>query len=154
MENKICCTCKNFLPISNFYKDGKRRDGLKTECKNCVKTYLQKYKKTDKYRAYISQYNKKYLEKNRDKIKICQREERYKRKYGINISDFNNLLESQEGKCAICETNNPGARGWNVDHNHKNGVVRGILCGNCNRAIGLFRDAPVNFHKAFLYLSC
>jgi hypothetical protein len=53
------------------------------------------------------------------------------------------LLEEQGGKCAVCgKLNNEGRRRLAVDHDHKTGKVRGLLCGNCNTALGLVKEDP------------
>lgn len=74
-------------------------------------------------------------------------------KYGLTMADFNALLESQGGVCAICkgDRNGPGAR-FHVDHHHTSGRVRGLLCGRCNTAIGLLQDSPELAEAAAVYL--
>lgn len=66
------------------------------------------------------------------------------KKYGINLNEYNLLLQKQNGKCAICKTSNPKGRGKNrkfaVDHCHITNKVRGLLCPMCNTAIGLLQD--------------
>ena len=64
--------------------------------------------------------------------------------YGITLKDYYRMLEEQGGRCLGCgalEADRPeGSRKWPVDHDHETGVVRGILCSPCNRALGLVRD--------------
>lgn len=56
-----------------------------------------------------------------------------KHKYGITLLEFQLMLFRQDNKCAICKADNPGTRyGWSVDHDHKTGKVRGVLCWHCN----------------------
>ena len=79
------------------------------------------------------------------------------RNYGISFADYNGLLKKQGGKCAIC-----GGEGFLmkachriklvVDHDHATGKVRGLLCHNCNRALGLLHDNPVTINNALEYL--
>lgn len=71
----------------------------------------------------------------------------YKRTYGITKHDFDSMWELQGGKCALCGTTGFLMRSHHrkklvVDHCHKTGRVRGLLCHNCNRALGLFQDNP------------
>lgn len=74
-------------------------------------------------------------------------------KYGLTVADFDALLASQGGACAICQgdRNGPGSR-FHVDHNHTTNLVRGLLCSRCNTAIGLLQDSPHLAEKAAAYL--
>ena len=94
-----------------------------------------------------------------DKCKDEAISSRYlEREYGITIDEYNSLLKKQNYRCAIC-----GGEGFLmdssrhkiklvVDHDHKTGAVRGLLCHNCNRALGLFHDAEDNLLNAVDYL--
>lgn len=64
------------------------------------------------------------------------------RKYGLTQEQFDQLLASQGGRCAACGTAEPGARGWNIDHCHRSGKVRALLCQPCNTMAGLAREDP------------
>lgn len=75
--------------------------------------------------------------------------------YGITFQEWDQLLEAQQGKCAICGTTEPGS-GHNymaTDHDHETGKVRGLLCHKCNRGLGLFGDDPDNLLNAYTYLA-
>jgi len=63
------------------------------------------------------------------------------KKYGIDLDAYNNLLLKQNNVCAICkgEQKRDGVR-LSVDHDHKTKEIRGLLCDNCNRAIGFLQD--------------
>lgn len=74
---------------------------------------------------------------------------RYK-KYDITKEDFDNIQTKQLGLCGICTK--PLLSEGHIDHCHKTGRVRGILCGNCNKAIGLLEDNPVFLTNAINYL--
>lgn len=71
-----------------------------------------------------------------------------KRRYGIGVEEFGQLLASQGCVCAICGSPNPE----HVDHDHVFKNVRGILCFNCNGGLGQFKDRPDLLHKAIGYL--
>ena len=81
-----------------------------------------------------------------------------KHKYGISLEEYKEMLTNQGGKCAICEVTENNTTGdrkdWNfaVDHDHKTGKVRGLLCNNCNRALGLFKDSANLLGEAKKYL--
>ena len=78
-----------------------------------------------------------------------------KRTYGLSKADFDVMLDKQNGKCAICKKEAPThhKKRLNVDHCHKTGAIRGLLCDACNRGIGLFKDNPELLQKAISYLS-
>lgn len=59
---------------------------------------------------------------------------------------------NHDGRCAICGDANPGRRGWQVDHDHTTGAVRGVLCRSCNLGLGNFRDSPALLTAAAAYL--
>lgn len=64
------------------------------------------------------------------------------RKYGITQEQYDAMLEAQGGRCAGCATDNPGAKGWCIDHCHKSGRVRVLLCNRCNTVFGLTDEDP------------
>lgn len=79
------------------------------------------------------------------------------RAYGISLEEYDELLKSQSGVCAICGepewvTQYGKLRMLCVDHDHLSGKVRGLLCSNCNRAIGLLNDDVDTLKKAIHYL--
>jgi hypothetical protein len=83
------------------------------------------------------------------KKKASDRKSHLKRKYGLTLEAFDQLLASQGGGCAIC--GRPDAD--NVDHDHETGHVRGILCFPCNVAIGLVHEDGERLLAAASYLS-
>lgn len=81
----------------------------------------------------------------------------YKRVYNLTIDEYLDLAEKQDFVCAICGKENfaMGASHTGllvVDHAHITGEVRGLLCHNCNRALGLLQDSTQNLYKALEYL--
>jgi hypothetical protein len=73
------------------------------------------------------------------------------RQYGFTVEEYEDLLASQQGVCAICG-GPPGARSLHVDHDHQTGENRGLLCHNCNIGLGNFRDDPDLLLAAAAYL--
>lgn len=110
----------------------------------------RKQKQAEWYRAHQDEI-KAYRERNDDKIRAYRRKYNLLRQYGITIEDYDLLLKKQNGKCAICGTTEPGNRSNNfsVDHDHITGKIRGLLCNDCNRGLGLLKD---NAGKAAKYL--
>lgn len=86
----------------------------------------------------------------RDKVKI--RSYWLKHTYGITIEDYENLLEAQGNRCAICGITEPSGYNWHVDHCHSKGHIRGLLCSKCNQGLGLFNDNTEVMRNAIKYL--
>lgn len=79
------------------------------------------------------------------------------RNYGITLDDYERMLEEQQGKCRICLGEGFVMASHHkmklvVDHCHATGVVRGLLCHNCNRALGLLQDSTESLERALDYL--
>ncbi len=85
----------------------------------------------------------------------CYKEKtlQYNRKslYGITQEEYDQLLKQHRGRCAICKGTNNG-KTLHVDHDHRTGKVRGLLCTNCNHGIGKFGDDPQLMCTAIRYL--
>lgn len=96
-------------------------------------------------------YKKREYLLNREKILKGNQESRWLRKYGLSSASYYHLLNSQSGKCAICER-----LSFNkllaVDHNHITGETRGLLCQNCNTGLGQFSESPEMLERAAEYL--
>lgn len=76
------------------------------------------------------------------------------KQYGITYAQHQAMFAAQGGRCAICKSDKPGSKGkgWHVDHDHKTGTVRGLLCHFCNTAIGSLKDDPDLLRAAAEYL--
>jgi hypothetical protein len=81
--------------------------------------------------------------------------------YHITLEEHNAILAAQNGRCAICETDDPGAVSWCVDHDHAccptkakccGFCIRGLLCDSCNRTLGVACDSPERLRRAAEYL--
>lgn len=133
---KICSVCKETKSFESFYNFKLGRDGKCSRCKVCDDAARYKYRLN-----------------NIEKVKILERNRSLKFKYGITSDDYNQMLSNQDGCCAICKsTETRGAHSFSVDHNHSTGNVRGLLCNNCNRALGMFGDSIPNIENALNYL--
>lgn len=83
------------------------------------------------------------------------RNSRYKYRYGITLEDYNRMFAEQGGVCKICKKDDPGRKQSNhlaVDHCHKTGRVRGLLCLKCNKGLADFNEDLELFKKAMEYL--
>jgi hypothetical protein len=76
-------------------------------------------------------------------------------RYKLEPGDYDRLLASQGGRCAICGRGEAGGRGgrFHVDHDHSSGAIRGLLCHACNLGIGLLGDDPAVMTAAIHYLT-
>jgi hypothetical protein len=74
------------------------------------------------------------------------------RSYGLKKEDYANLMESQDYKCKLCGKELALEKKPCVDHNHKTGFVRGILCSKCNVGLGQFGDSPEFLRRAAKYI--
>ena len=145
IATKTCSQCKKLLPVSNFYKNDKGR--CRSDCIECSAERNKKYYAKNKNKT--AAVNKKWAEKNKEKIQ----DTKVKRKFGITLEEKKKLFEEQGSVCAICKcTENKITRDWDVDHCHITGKVRGVLCSNCNRGLGLFQDEQQNLLRAAEYL--
>jgi hypothetical protein len=83
-----------------------------------------------------------------------KRRKHLRREYGITPEEFENMLHSQNGQCAICGTFEADAkhRRLHVDHDHITGKVRGLLCGRCNMMLGYALENTMVLEAAIAYL--
>jgi len=84
----------------------------------------------------------------------CKRTGARKYLYGVTQQQYDHYLKQQGGGCKLCGTKKPGGNGkaFHVDHCHKTNVVRGLLCVNCNVALGKFKDDPEVLRLAATYV--
>lgn len=107
------------------------------------------YSNKKKELAYRRAWNKRPEVKARSAAKRADRLLRYK--YGISLEEKLQMLASQGGKCAICNTTEP-PHTWCVDHVHGTSLIRAILCDGCNTAIGMMKENPEALRAAATYL--
>lgn len=72
--------------------------------------------------------------------------------YSLEIGDYARIYQEQGGLCAICRRATGKTKRLAVDHDHDTGLVRGLLCGPCNKLVGYFRNSPEAFLRAAEYL--
>lgn len=99
----------------------------------------------DEINSYMRQYQPKWKKKNPEKNLSYQR----KYRYGITAEQLVELSKKQDDLCALCNTKSK----LDVDHNHKTGKVRGLLCRRCNLLLGLLKENPATATKIARYLS-
>lgn len=143
---KRCGKCKQDKDESCFYKRNNYANlvgqiGYSTDCKECTR----EARRRDRDVAITNPRRPK-----------CGRSGELLRGYGITLADYNSMLLSQDGKCLVCKREGNGHDGKKhlcVDHDHKTGQVRGLLCSQCNHAVGLFQDNPDMCMSAANYLN-
>lgn len=79
------------------------------------------------------------------------RDDRLKRQYSISEEIYEAIFKKQDGRCAICRCQQHYQR-LAVDHDHKTGMVRGLLCVQCNRGLGRFFDSALRLRNAAAYI--
>lgn len=135
MDNKICPKCKIEKSSIEFSKCTARKDGFKLYCKTCENISAQVYYQKNRQREI--KRVQKYWSTHRDQ----KRNNDLKLKYGITLDDYNKLFEEQQGCCAICGIHNSELKcPLGVDHNHITEKIRGLLCRECNSAIGKLKS--------------
>ncbi len=101
-------------------------------------------------RVAAANYRQRHPDKVREANRLARTRPLYlQRQYGISIEQFDAMVTTQGGTCAICKR---PSTALHVDHDHVVGSVRGLLCGQCNRAIGLFGDDSSRLSAAIRYL--
>jgi len=130
-----CCTC-GYVGLREEFASSTRKGitSLNGKCKPC-------------HAAWRVEYNQ------RESTKRYRRNYRLMTEYGISLVDYEAMLKSQGGGCAICGGTDTGKTGFlSVDHDHKTGNVRALLCQPCNLALGFMQDNPERLRLAADYV--
>lgn len=158
VEEKQCSTCKIIKPASEFRKNTGSRDGLRSQCRDCIHikeaAQWQGLKvDPEKYRQHLDRMNQFTYDRYRtDEGYLKTLDYRLRSKFGITLDDYNQMLDIQNHVCAICGGTN-GDQRLQVDHDHVTGAIRGLLCRGCNSGLGHFRDSSQLIAAALEYLS-
>lgn len=99
--------------------------------------YMQEWKAANP--DAVRSYSRKYYEKNKnsEEFKRKAADSGYKNRHGISLAQYEEILKSQNGCCKICKKER-GDKRLHLDHDHKTGEIRGILCNTCNTKLGWF----------------
>lgn len=133
---KTCSKCKQEKALSDFYKSSSGKYGLMAECKKCRNSFY-----------------KKYIQANPDKNRNNERKSRLKNEFNLTIEQYDILSIKQNNICAICQKPCSKNKRLSVDHCHKTGEIRGLLCNSCNRGLVHFKDSQENLNNAVSYLN-
>ena len=142
---KACSKCHVEKRLSEFHRMGAKRQ---SQCKPCRNATVRDAWHKDR---------KHNLQRRKSLWRDSEWPKYLERKYGITVSDYNEMLQAQDGKCAICRENPHHVRDGEVmrlcvDHNHVTGQVRGLLCIDCNRGLGFFEKTDGLIDLAASYL--
>ena len=132
VDSYSCQRCNELKPVSSFYKDHTKRLGHDTTCSDCVKEARKIRYETD------SDYRES--QKRQSKKRNC-------RKYGLTVEEYDSYFVN--ASCGICESTDDLV----LDHCHKSGRIRGVLCRLCNSGIGKLRDDAALVRNALMWLT-
>lgn len=158
-DKKVCPKCRQEKLLCEFFRDRTKSQGRAAYCKGCVRSYQREWEKKnpEKRREISKRYRERYPDRitetqrrcyskperkqkqrkwqrqNKDKVRIYQ----MKSKFGLTTEQAVEL--SKIDKCSACG-GPPGKHNLHVDHNHRTGEVRGMLCHGCNVSLGLLRE--------------
>ena len=112
--------------------------GRKSHCLDCRREYQRNWHKNRRQMEKYKRYDKNY---------------KLKKAYGITLDFYEHMLHNQQYSCAICKVESKSLdKMLAVDHDHSTGRVRGLLCKDCNTALGIFKDNKEALKSAIKYL--
>lgn len=135
-DTKLCKGCDRDLPLDVFNKRASAPDGRAYKCCECDAQYQKKYQAQE----HVKEKNREY-----------HRKHHLERTYGVTPEQYAEMLFIQGGRCAACTSDGDGKK-LHLDHNHETGEVRGLLCWNCNAAIGLLKEDVDRLRNLIAYL--
>lgn len=160
---KACSKCSILKELTEYIIDKRYKQGVHSICKCCQSAWKKEWKKRNK--DVIREKDSKYREINKEKLKEYNYKYREENKYSkrknshlkwafnITLDDYNNMLNKQNNSCAICGISRSSLKkDLYVDHCHKTGKIRELLCDGCNRGMGQFKDNIDLMSKALTYL--
>lgn len=150
---KTCTRCSETKPIEEFAKSKQVKSGYGAWCKECTNAARResaariKAANPEAYNKRQRQYVARYKSNHPDRV--AQKDWAYalKSRFNISVERYFEMLEGQGGACAGCGTK-PNGKRLAIDHDRKccsgnkscGDCVRGLLCGNCNTALGLLKE--------------
>jgi len=153
---KKCSRCNQTKPVSEFGKrkaEKWRHENFNSQCKGCERyrknEYMNKYRIEN--RLEIRERDNAWRKKHPDRVRNMN----LKKIYGITNEEYDRMLIEQNYECKICKVKHqPHSREsrLHIDHCHKSTKIRGLLCGQCNKGLGHFRDDPGLLLIAIAYL--
>ncbi len=145
---KACSICNVEKELDKFYKRKDALDGYEGNCKECREATRRK---TDNFYSNRNKATRKHDAKRKGKRGAYH----LSKTYGLSMDDYSNMKEEQDHKCLICKQPNDEDMHYGkfvVDHCHKTGKVRGLLCNKCNLMLGNARDEITILEEGIRYL--
>jgi hypothetical protein len=131
-----CTKCLETKSEEFFRKDLRKKNNKRSNCKQCELKADTRYKdNSEKEKQRVQTWRKT----QGNDLKNTYRKWALKKNYNLTLEEYNLKLQEQNGVCAICKTP-PNKKQLAVDHCHKTGKIRKLLCANCNTALGLLYD--------------
>jgi hypothetical protein len=137
---KVCNICLGSKPLDAFNVLKKGAQGRHPACKLC---------RSVQSKAWYASKRAEIIKSRRERRKQTGADRWHA--YGLSLEGFHALVAAQSGRCAIC-FEAPTGRGFHVDHCHRTGQIRGLLCRGCNLALGNMKDDPARLVRAADYL--
>lgn len=156
---KFCPECKTYQHLNNFQKCKTRPQGRNAYCNPCSAKRLKQYRLKHKDRISAKRKtpeararNKTFMHiyRTRASHKLTRIRNYLRATYGLTLTQYEQMFYDQDGRCAICQQFS--LKTLCVDHDHATGAVRGLLCVNCNAALGKYGDSPERIDSAINYL--
>jgi hypothetical protein len=145
VDGKFRCTrYDTWKPFDDFYRRSSRASGRLSLCKPCQREERKRYPR----RNDQAEWRLRKLKED----PMFDRRGWLRNAYGITLEGFEAMLESQGGACAICAGPPMGKGTYHVDHCHKTGEIRGLLCHKCNVALGMVQDSVEHLERLIAYL--
>jgi hypothetical protein len=140
---KFCPRCKTIKLLEEFNR-GRLSSHVQCYCKECEGKIGS---------AYDKKHSGRCRERHRINHHKTGRWNKLLKKHGLTKADWDAMLLAQDHKCAVCGRTDPvGNVGWHLDHDHLTGKVRGIVCLNCNSALGFVDDSVETLKRLIAYL--
>jgi hypothetical protein len=149
IREKCCSACKIVKPVEQFSHQRANKSGFQSRCRSCQKESHRDYYLRNS--EIVIAKTKRWAANNPEKVKVLAQNRQRRRLYRLTPQDFEQLREQQGDKCAGCG-NEFGDIVPHVDHDHETGAVRGLLCGPCNKALGMAADSSERLMGLVRYL--
>ncbi len=136
MVTKVCIKCNIKKSLIEYHKNKRLPDGFQNICKLCK-----------------GDYDKQWRQDNIEQCNKSRRKSHLKQAYNLSEKDYDKLYKLQNGCCAICKKHQMELKFiLCIDHCHKTGQIRGLLCQSCNKGLGCFKDNLTLLDSAINYL--